>query len=156
MKRISLDRRAATDKDTKFARTAHHLAYHDVVVRQFGMWDEQAQDVFFNNDWHPNRCEIVLWDGQPCGYISVEKHEDCIDVRELVIVPQFQGRGIGTWVIRAAMDSGRASNLPVKLGALHSNRAIELYRRLGFQATERTSTYTLFIWQSNDSALPLK
>ena len=45
MKKITKRRAEATDAE--FARSVHHRAYRDVVIRQYGMWDEKAQDDFF-------------------------------------------------------------------------------------------------------------
>lgn len=48
---MKFGRRPATDADTEFARGVHHLAYRNVVERQFGEWDVVRQDQFFANDW---------------------------------------------------------------------------------------------------------
>jgi ribosomal protein S18 acetylase RimI-like enzyme len=65
-------------------------------------------------------------------------------VRELVVRPDFQGRGIGTAVVRDAIARGRARRVPVMLGTLQENRAADLYRRLGFVEYDRTDTHILF------------
>jgi len=104
------------------------------------------QDRFFAGDWAHGGFEILLCDGVPCGYTCVEEQTGYVLVRELVVAPEFQGRGIGTAVLRKAMERGRALGLPVRLGALHMNRAAELYRRLGFRETGRSATHTGFEW----------
>ena len=43
--------RLATDADKAFARHVHHQAYHDVIVRQFGEWNEAEQDAYFDSTW---------------------------------------------------------------------------------------------------------
>ena len=53
---MKLGRRPVAQADTEFARNAHHQAYHDVVVRQFGTWDEALQDKFFDGDWAGGKC----------------------------------------------------------------------------------------------------
>ena len=119
--------RPATEADTEFARRVHHAAYRDVVERQFGPWDEAAQDGFFARDWRDSTFAIVLADGTPCGYACVEDRsagaEADVHVRELVIAPQYQGRGIGTALLRDAQarpQPGRARpprNLHAEPGA---------------------------------------
>ena len=42
-----IDRRTATSEDFELARSIHHRAYRDVVLRQFGAWNEEEQDQFF-------------------------------------------------------------------------------------------------------------
>lgn len=65
---MNVTTRAATDADKTFARDAHHLACHDVVVRQFGKWDEAVQDRFFERNWSSNHLNIILADGVPSGW----------------------------------------------------------------------------------------
>ncbi len=142
-----LERRPATSSDTEFARTTHHAAYRDVVSRQFGAWDEALQDRLFEEKWRPNQFEIVLCDGNPCGFLSIEDRPDHISVSEIVIAPQFQRRGIGSRLFNKEMQRGREAKSPLRLQVLRENRAIELYRRLGFKECGTTETHICMIWE---------
>ena len=142
-----LERRPATSSDTEFARTTHHAAYRDVVSRQFGAWDEALQDRLFEEKWRPNQFEIVLCDGNPCGFLSIEDRPDHISVSEIVIAPQFQRRGIGSRLFNKEMQRGREAKSPLRLQVLRENRAIELYRRLGFKECGSTETHICMIWE---------
>jgi hypothetical protein len=44
---MQITKRPAENFDTEFVRHVHHLAYRDVVIRQYGAWDEKVQDEFF-------------------------------------------------------------------------------------------------------------
>jgi len=138
---MEICRRPALDADTYFARSAHHQAYRDVVVRQFGVWDQKAQDEFFNGDWNPAAFEIILCDGVPCGYMSVEDRGDDVYVHELVILPRFQGRGLGSRILLEVIERAETRRVPVRLETLQANRAVDLYRRLGFHEVERSDTH---------------
>ena len=140
----SITRRPATAADTPWARAVHHAAVRDVVERQFGGWDEAQQDQFFDNDWSGRRFEVIECDGVACGYVCIEDRAGDVHVREIDIDPSFQGRGIGSAVLRSAIEHARTRGVPVVLGTLHENRAAQLYRRLGFAETGRTDTHTLF------------
>jgi ribosomal protein S18 acetylase RimI-like enzyme len=144
---MEVSRRVALPSDTEFARTVHHRAYRDVVERQFGAWDNTLQDTFFAGDWAHGGFDILLCDGGTCGYVCVEEHAEHVLVREIVVAPEFQGRGIGTTVLRQVMERARALGVPVVLGALHLNRAADLYRRLGFRENGRSATHTGFEWR---------
>lgn len=147
---MDITRRPPSDSDTDFAREAHHKAYHDVVVRQFGAWDESVQDSFFNKDWSSSEHEILLYNGAPCGYVSVEEYPDYMHVRELVVLPEYQGRGIGSSFLRRVLGQAKARQVPVKLGVLRENRAANLYLRLGFQEYDRTDTHIMMQWNDNN------
>lgn len=144
---MRLTRRPARASDTNFARDVHHQAYRDVVERQFGRWNEAAQDRLFAADWEPAAFEIVEWEGTACGYLRVEDRADDIHVREIVLRPDFQGRGIGSALLREAIERARARGVPVRLGTFHQNRALALYRRLGFRETGRTANHVLLEWR---------
>jgi GNAT superfamily N-acetyltransferase len=140
---MKITRRAATELDTEFARLVHHRAYRDVVERQFGGWNEHDQDRFFAGDWRDAQFEIILADSVPCGYTCIEERAHDVHVRELVLLPEFQGQGIGTSILREVLECARARRVPVHLGTFHQNRALNLYRRLGFSETGRTDTHVV-------------
>jgi ribosomal protein S18 acetylase RimI-like enzyme len=142
--RSRLSRRPAVVDDCEWARAVHHAALRDVVERQFGVWDAPLQDRFFAGEWAAAPFEIICWDGRPCGYVCLEVRPDDVHLRELVIAPDHQNRGIGTAIVEDAIERARRRHVPVVLQALHRNRAIGLYRRLGFVATGRTETHTQF------------
>ena len=142
-------RRPALETDTDFARFVHHQAYREVSERQFGPWDEEEQDEYFNADWSSATYEIVLCDAVPCGYVCIEDREDNIHVHELVLLPEFQGQGIGSSLLRQLMERASRRRVPVRLGTFRANRALNLYRRLGFQEMGRTETQILMEWSSD-------
>ena len=130
----------------------HHEAYRDAVVRQFGIWDEARQDRFFDAAWAEAEHEMLLCDGAPCGYVCVEEHDDHVLVAEIVVMPEFQGRGIGSTVLRETQERARERGVPVRLGTFHTNRAADLYRRLGFRETGRSATHIGFEWSADAGA----
>jgi GNAT superfamily N-acetyltransferase len=143
---MRLTTRLATASDAAFAREAHHGAYRDVVLAQFGAWDDADQDRYFANDWRDAKFDVILCDDTPCGYAAVEYRPDDVRVRELVIHPRWQGQGIGTAFLKRVMESAAQRGLPVRLGTFHRNRALKLYQRLGFREFGRTQTHVLLEW----------
>ena len=142
-----MELRQANETDLDLAKEAHHAAYRGVVERQFGTWDESAQDGFFLTEWDPSKAEVVVADGEDCGYWVVERRELDVHLRELVIHPRCQGRGVGTWLIRSLQREAAAADLPIRLGTFHKNRAAVLYRRLGFREIGSTETHVLMEWK---------
>lgn len=141
---MNVTRRPAIDSDVAWARSVHHAAVRAVVERQFGAWSATDQDRFFDNDWSGGDFEVIEFDRQVCGYACIESRVADVHIRELVVAPEFQRRGIGTFIIKAAIELARERAVPVVLGTLHTNEAGNLYRRLGFIETGRTDTHTLF------------
>lgn len=136
-----IERRPATPEDFEFARTTHHQAYRDVVVRQFGSWDEELQDGFFTSAWNGSAHEILSSNGEMCGYLSIEENPDSIELHELVLLPKFQGKGIGGTLLREVIEKAKEKNVPVHLQVMKENKAAELYRRAGFTETGETGRH---------------
>lgn len=136
-----LNKRPSNEHDAEFARQAHHQAYHDVVVKQFGNWDEQVQDKFFQSAWSGSSHEIISFNGQDCGYFSMEETDNSIELHELVLLPKFQGKGIGTKILNEVIEKAKAAKLPVHLQVLKENKAADLYRRMGFKENGETDTH---------------
>ncbi len=142
--------RPVTPEDTDFGRQVHHQAFRDVVERQFGQWDEELQDRLFDEAWQRPGFQIVEFDGQPCGYYLEEDKSDEIIAGELAILPDFQGRGIGSTVLERLQDKAEASHLPIKLQVLKENEARKLYEKYGFRPYYQNDTHIMMEWVSKD------
>ncbi len=140
---MEITTRPPLEDDREFVRDIHHLGYRDVVVAQFGSWDQAKQDDFFDKKWSNANLAILIVDGKPCGYATVEDYSNEVRLVELVIRPESQGRGIGTTFLHQLIDRASKRNVPVRLQVLLKNRAIDLYRRLGFVECDRTETHVL-------------
>lgn len=70
---------------------------------------------------------------------------------EIVILTEYQCRGIGTQVLLEEISRARALNVPTMLRVLKENRAALLYNKLGFQEYDRTETHILMKWKDNQA-----
>jgi ribosomal protein S18 acetylase RimI-like enzyme len=79
--------------------------------------------------------------------LIVEESEDEIYLAEIQVAPAWQGRGIGSSVVRSLMDRAAASERPLTLRVLHVNdRARKLYERLGFHQFKTIETHAYLRW----------
>jgi ribosomal protein S18 acetylase RimI-like enzyme len=140
---MKITRRPATPEDEALARRLHESGYRDVVMRQFGLWDPEQQACFFIEKWFPDEYEILQSDQVDCGYLWVADTEDCIEIMEIAILPEYQNQGIGSHILEEELARARARDVPVRLGVLQRSEAVALYRRLGFREYDRTSTHIL-------------
>ena len=135
----------AVKEDLEFGRKVHHEAYREMVTRQYGSWDEPIQDQFFTNTWfrHPHQI-IVDEENDKCGYCAIERTDTEIVLREIAILPHWQGRGIGSRIINSLIEEGHERGMPVKLNVMKTNsRARKLYERLGFIQFDESDTHFL-------------
>jgi ribosomal protein S18 acetylase RimI-like enzyme len=68
------------------------------------------------------------------GWLRTEDHPDHLRLDYLVLLPEYQRRGIGESIVRELLDRAAMLGVPVKLNVLHVNPARRLYERLGFRA----------------------
>jgi GNAT superfamily N-acetyltransferase len=144
---MNITRRAAAPGDEPWLRDVHHAAYRDLIVRQLGAWDQLRADRHFEETWAAGQVEVLLLDGEPCGYSVIRLNGTDIEVDELVVEPGHQGRGIGTRVLLDTMELAGSAGVGVRLRTAQLNRAAGLCRRLGFSEVGRTETHILFEWR---------
>jgi hypothetical protein len=84
--------RQARVSDHRFLRDLHHAVYRDVVVRQFGSWNEPDQDTWFEESLLEAEYRIVQSDDTPVGTIAVHDRADHLALVEMQILPEYQNK----------------------------------------------------------------
>jgi GNAT superfamily N-acetyltransferase len=127
--------RPATDRDKEYLMNLHRDAYRDVVIEQFGAWDNAFQAVQFEEKWRKQSYKIIERNGRPIGAIWLSTEADHLWLREIQILSAYRNKGIGTQILLGLIDEARCLGLPLRLRVLTANRAKLLYERLGFRTT---------------------
>jgi ribosomal protein S18 acetylase RimI-like enzyme len=91
--------------------------------------------------------DLVLVGGEPAGRLYVERRELVIRVVDIAIAPAFRGRGAGTGLLAGVIAEASATGKVVELHVEASNRALRLYRRLGFVPTAAVAPYLRMQWR---------
>ena len=76
-----------------------------------------------DGDWDGRNYSVIVVDGEPYGYCSIEHRPADVHVRELVISPRHQRRGLGTAILRSVMRTAEERSVAVVPGTLHENQA---------------------------------
>lgn len=101
-------------------------------LERIGRFDPQRARERFAASFAAERCQFILCDGQPAGFIQSESHEDHLRLQHLYVMPQFQGRGIGAQALEPLLEHSAREQLPIHLDALRGSDSNRFYRRLGF------------------------
>jgi len=139
----------AQDSDYTTLCEMHHAAYRDVVKKQFGRWDTQEQDWFFEQSWQRNAHQLILWREKLCGYCCVIEHGDALELAEIVLSPIHQGFGLGSRVLEHLMKQAELRSVPLKLQVLRQSRAVSFYERLGFQRDGESANHIKMCFRPN-------
>ena len=143
---MNLERRVAKVSDEDFIRTTYKSAYYGATLRQLGKCDDALLDGYFDRKWIPEKFEVIVKEGEPCGFLSVELHIDHIFLSELVVSPENQGLGIGTRILKDEINKAHDTRLPIRLRVLKQSRAIDLYKRNGFRQYNESENQILMEW----------
>jgi len=137
--------RLATQEDYDFLWWLHCATMKPYVEQTWG-WEETWQAQYFQEHFDPTKLDIVESDGVPIGYLSVERREDLIFLRQVEIAPDHQSRGIGTKLLQPLLEEAKSRQVPVELYVLKVNPARRLYERLGFTISRETATHHIMRW----------
>lgn len=125
--------RPATAADYNFLFALHRAAMRAAIETIWG-WHEEWQQEYFREKFDPQRRQIIQVEGRDAGVLVVERRPDELYLGLIELLPEFQGHGVGTAILRALIDQARAEGLPLTLHVLRSNgQARRLYERLGLR-----------------------
>jgi len=131
----------ASDADREFSYQVKKIAEGDLVRRWFG-WDETVQRGFFAREWSERRPSVVWFEDVRVGTVDVRHREGVMEIGQFFILPEYQNRGIGSTVLKEALQRADAQGLVARLAFLNGNRVESLYRRNGFGLVHRTETHS--------------
>ncbi len=131
---MNLRLRDYESRDFDFARSLYFETMRPAIESVFG-WDEARQIESFNSWFKPEEVRVITVDGLDAGWIQQRLDREALFLGSIYIVPTMQGRGVGTHVIQNLVDHARSQSKAVTLSVMKNNRAIALYKRLGFRIT---------------------
>jgi ribosomal protein S18 acetylase RimI-like enzyme len=150
---LTVTMRSPTEDDKENMHAIYNRAYHDVIVDQFGEWDASVQDDFFEHAWQQPGFAVVLVNDEVCGFVSTEQNDTQIFLLQLVIDPNYQGRGIGTQILEMIQQRAADTNVSIRLDVFFANtEAIQLYERQGFTITGQDNEHYHMLWRSGASS----
>ncbi len=132
--------RDATDQDFDFLYELHRRTLKDYIDQTWG-WDEDWQESHFGNNFELKGRSIIRHGGNDIGCLTVLDEGDHLFLSYIALEPDFQGKGVGTRLIKDVLEQGRRVKKPVTLKVLKTNPARRLYVRLGFRITQESDTH---------------
>jgi ribosomal protein S18 acetylase RimI-like enzyme len=131
----SVSLRQATARDSEFAYRVKKTTLGEYVRLIWG-WDDEEQRRLHRRRFASQAFQIIVASGADAGVLATTYEPDCLRVNQLLVLPQYQGKGIGTTCMRYVFKAAAGHGLPVRLQVLKVNpRALGFYRRLGFRDT---------------------
>ena len=114
-------------------------AYKKYVEECWGAWIEEDQRKYFENFINQVKKDawIIQLNGIDIGfYNGMELEDGSYEIGNICIIPEYQGRGIGTQVLKDVMALHKNQDLHIQY--FKQNPVGKLYERLGFVPSGET------------------
>ncbi len=139
---MNVELRPVVLADYEFLRGLQEAAMRPHAEKTYGVWDADLQRERFKQRFDPAQMQVIVVDGVDAGMLQVEERTEEVFIPAIWLLPAYQGRGIGTRLLRGVIDAAAAQGKPVALRVLKGNMgARSLYQRLGFGVTGETDTH---------------
>lgn len=122
----------ADEADKEFSYRVKKAAEGEYITYMFG-WDEDIQRSYHIKAWQQQKPDIITYDGKLIGTIATIESEDCIEIGQFFILPDYQNKGIGTYLLKGILDKADQLGRAVTLKFLKNNPVKSLYVRNGFR-----------------------
>ena len=136
-----LSTRKARANDSEFIFTVKKAAFREYVEQVWG-WDDGYQQELHNRRFAAQDARIIQLHEVDIGFLAVSHTLDTLKVNQLFILPEYQGKGIGSACMNRIIDDANLEQKPVVLQVLKINtRGITFYQRLGFTIVGESTTH---------------
>ena len=143
MEGLSIRKACAIDNEFVFATKTEAFR---VYVEQYWGWDESHQRELHNARFASHDFSIIGFRGTNVGYFATSNTSENLTLHQLFILPEYQGRGIGSACMTEIVNKAKMEQKPVMLQVLKINtRAIAFYQRLGFKIAGKNCTHVRMV-----------
>ncbi|HEX5308821.1 MAG TPA: GNAT family N-acetyltransferase [Solirubrobacteraceae bacterium] len=149
--------RPVTDADEPFLRRLYastreaeleQMPFDEEQKLQFLCFQYDAQHAHYTSA-HPDASfQLVLVDGEPAGRLYVASSDERIHLIDIALLPTFRGHGVGEQLLRGLIGEADVRGRSVTAHVERHNRALRLYRHLGFEIAEEGDVYLLMRWSA--------
>lgn len=137
MKNFKYALRPYTKEDYEFVYQTKKIAYKKYVELTWGEWNEDKQREMFVGfiNTYGKDIKIIMEEGKKIGFYHGEEFEiDNYEIGNICIIPECQGRGIGTRILTDVLNEHKNQNIYLRY--FKQNPVVKLYERLGFEIIE--------------------
>lgn len=133
-----------TEADYEFVYQLNKVTMKELVERIYGSWDENLQRQYFKDNFSLINNFIIVENESYIGNFAFEETKERLFIKNIQLLPQFQGKGIGSQILQELIKSATLKKIPLELRVYKLNgKAKKLYEKLGFIISEETSTHFL-------------
>ncbi|HUH89927.1 MAG TPA: GNAT family N-acetyltransferase [Lysobacter sp.] len=122
--------RPATQEEFAFCESLSRRNMGGYLAARKILWDPDR----FLASWAAFENLMIVADSRVVGLLRLAPEQDALGLRDLQIIPEYQGRGIGNWAVRQAQSIAASRGFRrLRLRVYTENPAGALYARAGFK-----------------------
>lgn len=153
---MNLELRPATDQDQAFLYSVYASTRSEemALVR----WDNSQQEAFLRMQFNAQRSSyamqfpnaehsIIVLNGRAAGRMIVDRSGAQILLIDIALLPEFRASGVGSILMNEMLAEATVQQRPVTLHVEKFNRALRLYKRLGFIPISDSGLYIEMVWR---------
>jgi N-acetylglutamate synthase-like GNAT family acetyltransferase len=114
-----------------------------------------AQHCYYKHNYEGAHFWIIEYKSQVIGrlYLHTQNEAASIRIIDITLLPEWRSRGLGRQILLDVMKLAEGSNRSVTIHVESFNRAMKLYKDLGFVLVSQTNgVYHLLEWKANPRA----
>jgi GNAT superfamily N-acetyltransferase len=97
--------------------------------------------------------KIIMLDESMIGGMVVVKLDNAFRLADIVLLPEYRGKGYAAALIQDLLDEAKQVNKPVQLFVERFNPAIRLYERLGFAIVGDIGSHLSMEWTAGEQPI---
>lgn len=110
-------------------------------------FDEESEFNRYKEKFEPEKVEVIQYAGQDVGRLRVVRSPESIYVGGIQILPEFQGKGVGTALFSELIEESKTTHIPIILEVHDVNEtAMAFYTKLGFVPGEKIGNQTVMTY----------
>jgi ribosomal protein S18 acetylase RimI-like enzyme len=117
------------------------------VREQFLAHQFDAQHRHYQAHYPAAEWLVIERDGEAIGRLYLEEWTAEFRIIDIALLPSARGGAIGGAILADILESAGRAGKAVSIHVEKNNRAMSLYRRLGFVRTDEHGIYDLMRWQ---------
>jgi len=142
--------RKVNERDFPFLRKVYRSTREEELSRS-GMSEEDksrfiefqfnAQHTHYSQAYKDAEFDLILLDNKSSGRLYIWRTETQIRIMDISLLPQFQGKGVGTTILQSIILESEKNGKKISLHVEYYNPALRLYERLGFKKVDDIGIY---------------
>jgi ribosomal protein S18 acetylase RimI-like enzyme len=138
--------------DSSRAEELAQVAWQEGQKEAFVRWQFDMQRREYDLRFPDAEYDVILVDGQPAGRIWIGRDAVEIHLLDIVVLPEFQNRGVGGALLRSLIDEAKQTGKALRHMVFVMNTdAIRFYERLGFTVIEELGAYKHMEWRKDST-----